>query len=162
MLNNYPMVINGLMHKLRKLVYCISNMRACKGKLLEATNNSVILKGIKEHYSKVKCKCQSSGKGCSNKFDISYTCSSKEVLYIFLLRQKQALRIGKHFNSKIFEEESMGKELDEILQSLIIVTCNNNVININQKIKHSLIVIEDEQRGVYIIVGQAKSDKKSA
>lgn len=92
------MVIGRLMHILRELVYCISNIRACKGQIMEATNNGVILRRIKEHYYRVKCKCRSSDKECNNRLGIIHACSSKEVIYVCALRQKQALRIRNYFN----------------------------------------------------------------
>lgn len=55
----------------------------------------------------------------------------------------------------------MGKEFDEILHSLITVTYNNNDTDINQKISHNPIVIENEQKGFCMKVGKARDDKKS-
>lgn len=46
------------------------------------------------------------------------------------------------------------------MHSPIIVTCNNNVININKKIDHCTIGIEDKKLGVCMRVDKAKDDKK--
>lgn len=50
--------------------------------------------------------------------------------------------------------------MDEILHNLIVVTCNNNIVNINQKINHSHTVVKDEQKGICMRVSKARGDKK--
>lgn len=52
------------------------------------------------------------------------------------------------------------KECDEFMHSPIIVICNNNVININKKIDHCTIGIEDKKLGVCMRVDKARDDKK--
>lgn len=63
---------------------------------------------------------------------------------------------------KVLEGELTSKELDEFFYSPIIVTCNNNVVNINQEINHSTTFVRDKQKSVSMRVGKARGDKKIA
>ena len=67
------------------------------------------------------------------------------------LRKKQAIWMGSNFNSKkiserkILDREALSKKCNEFLHNVIIVTYNNNVININKKINHDTTVVKDKK-----------------